>query len=421
MRVLFVTIPEKSHLYGLAPLAWAMRAAGHEVRVASTAEFADAIVRTGMTAVAVGRNEGITAGMSGIRAAQEHGAVDWSELDPAKVTWAEETDRAQMGAYGYAMYSEPMMDELVAFARDWRPDLVVWDTLAYAGPVAAAASGAAHARALTSSVDVWVAKRRLLRKLNEEVPADERRDPLRAWLDGRSEDFGGRFSEEFVTGQLAVDPLPDSLAVPTDIRRVPMRFVPYNGPAVVPDWLRTPPERPRICLSLGASNTERYGGDYVSTADILAALAELDAEVVAALLPAQARELGTLPPNVRAEPVPLAALLPTCAALVHHGGFGNYGNALVNGVPQVMVSTAMSDHLYRGEDLVRHGAGVLLRHHEANPDVVCDAVSRLLSDAAFRDNANRLRDEALALPAPTEVVPVLERLAAERRTAPWRG
>ncbi|MFF2750047.1 hypothetical protein ACFVVA_31480 [Kitasatospora sp. NPDC058048] len=39
-----------------------------------------------------------------------------------------------------------MIDDLVAFARDWRPDLAVWDTMTFAGPVAARACGAAHAR-----------------------------------------------------------------------------------------------------------------------------------------------------------------------------------------------------------------------------------------------------------------------------------
>lgn len=34
MRVLFTTFPIPSHLHLLAPLAWALRAAGHEVGVA---------------------------------------------------------------------------------------------------------------------------------------------------------------------------------------------------------------------------------------------------------------------------------------------------------------------------------------------------------------------------------------------------
>ncbi|MFD7862986.1 activator-dependent family glycosyltransferase [Streptomyces sp. NPDC057682] len=422
MRVLFVTIPEKSHLFCMTPIAWAMRAAGHEVRVASCEELVDVIARTGMTAVAAGRNDGISAAMTSNRQSQEEWeAASWNELDPAKLSYEDELERAQMATYGSAMYNEPMIDELVDFARSWRPDLVVWDPLTYAGPLVAGVVGAAHVRSLCFA-DVWVMKRRLFRDLAAGVPEDKRRDPLAEWLGGRAEEFGGAFTEEFTTGQLTLDPLPESLALDTGALRTPVRFVPYNGPAVVPDWLRTPPERPRVCMSLGASNTERYGGDYVPKGQILEALAELDAEVVAALLPTQIEELGPVPGNVRVvQSVPLHALLPSCSLLIHHGGFGSYANALVYGVPQLTVTTPVADQLYRGAGLEEQGAGLLLPHDRAVPEAVVEKVSRILSDASFTDHAARLRDEALAHPSPSEVVPVLERLTEERRAAPWRA
>jgi glycosyltransferase DesVII len=399
-----------------------MRAAGHEVRVASCVELVDVISRTGMTAVATGRNDGISAAMTSHRESQEEWeSASWNELDPAKLTYETELDRAQLATYGSAMYNEPMIDEMVEFARSWRPDLVIWDPLTYAGPLVAGVVGAAHVRSLCFA-DVWVMKRRLFRDLSAGVPEGLRSDPLADWLGGRAAEFGGTFSEEFTTGQLTLDPLPASLGVATEALRTPVRFVPYNGPAVVPDWLRTPPERVRICMSLGASNTERYGGDYVSKGGILEMLAELDAEVVAALLPAQVQELGPLPGNVRVvESVPLHALLPSCSLLIHHGGFGSYANALVHGVPQLTVTTPVADQLHRGARLEEQGAGLLLPHDQAAPDVVQEHVSRILADSAFGDNAARLREEAVSRPAPSEVVPVLERLAEERRTAPWRA
>ncbi len=41
-----------------------------------------------------------------------------------------------------------MVDDLVEFAGRWRPDLVIWDALTFAGPVVALSCGAAHARLL---------------------------------------------------------------------------------------------------------------------------------------------------------------------------------------------------------------------------------------------------------------------------------
>jgi glycosyltransferase DesVII len=371
--------------------------------------------------VGTGSNDGITEGMTANRQSQvEWEAADWNELDPAKLGYESELERIQLATYGSAMYNEPMIDPLVEFARAWQPDLVVWDPLTYAGPLAAGAVGAAHARALCFA-DVWVMKRQLFRKLSEDVPADLRRDPLAEWLDGRAGDFGGAYTEEFTTGQLTLDPLPDSLAIATEAPRVPVRFVPFNGPAVVPDWLLAPPGRTRICMSLGASNTERYGGDYVSKGEILEALAELDAEVVAALLPAQVAELGPLPGNVRVvASVPLHALLPSCSLLIHHGGFGSYANALVHGVPQLTVTTPVADQLHRGAGLEEQGAGLLLRNDLATPEAVYERASRILSEPSFQGSAARLRDEANSRPTPAETVPVLERLARERRTAAWR-
>ncbi|MEV1049524.1 hypothetical protein AB0J18_31200, partial [Streptomyces sp. NPDC049916] len=59
MRVLFVLYAEKTHLYIQVPLARALEAAGHEVRVASQPELAPEITRAGLTAVAVGRDHGM--------------------------------------------------------------------------------------------------------------------------------------------------------------------------------------------------------------------------------------------------------------------------------------------------------------------------------------------------------------------------
>ena len=267
--------------------------------------------------------------------------------------------------------------------------------------------------------DVWVKKRQLLGKLGAQLPPEQRSDPLASWLTARAADYGGTFREELTTGQLTLDPLPASLAIDTGVPSTPIRFVPYNGPAVVPDWLRTPPSRPRVCR---ASAPPTPSGTAVTTSPRPTSwqLSELDAEVVAALLPAQVNEVGPLPGNVRVvQSVPLHALLPTCSALIHHGGFGSYANALVYGVPQLSVTTPVADQLYRGAGLREQGAGLLLESGTATADDVRRATARLLDEPAFAEHARRLRHEAVSRPSPSDVVPMLEKLAADRRTAPW--
>ncbi|MFE9117175.1 glycosyltransferase [Streptomyces sp. NPDC007172] len=71
-------------------------------------------------------------------------------------------------------------------------------------------------------------------------------------------------------------------------------------------------------------------------------MADLDVEVVATLNAEQLDALGPTPPNVRAvDFVPLNQLLPSCAAIIHHGGAGTFLTALAHGVPQVVVPSRM--------------------------------------------------------------------------------
>jgi len=54
MKVLFTTWAWPSHFFPMVPLAWALRSAGHEVRVASGPELERTIRDAGLPAVPVG-------------------------------------------------------------------------------------------------------------------------------------------------------------------------------------------------------------------------------------------------------------------------------------------------------------------------------------------------------------------------------
>ncbi len=56
-----------------------------------------------------------------------------------------------------------------------------------------------------------------------------------------------------------------------------MRFLPYNGGAVLPDWVRTRPEQPRIAVSLGTISPLAAIGPLVEMAE------QMDAEFVLAI------------------------------------------------------------------------------------------------------------------------------------------
>lgn len=410
MRVLFTSFAHDTHFFSMVPLAWALRAAGHEVRVASQPALTGTILGAGLTAVPVGDDHLLMEHWNQPWQADEN--IDFNDFYAEDCPYEDLLGmftRLVPGFFAMAN-NDSMVDALVDFARSWRPDLVVWEPLTWAGAVAARASGAAHARLLWGPDVLGRARETFLRRLAEQ-PAAHRDDPLGEWLTWTLDRFGQPFVEEATCGQWTIDQEPAGIRLRTGLRTVPVRYVPYNGPSVVPDWLRAPPsDRPLVCVTLGVSDRNGLGRSTVSTAELVEAAADLDVDVVATLNAGQREQLGTPPPNVRlVDFVPLHALLPRCAAIVHHGGAGTWSTALLNGVPQVLLPETW-DSVLKADRLAALGAGRRLPVDGLTADGVREALTAALG-APCRAAAGRLRAEMLAEPAPSSVAPVLERLA----------
>ncbi|MET8054625.1 glycosyl transferase, partial [Streptosporangium sp. NPDC005286] len=205
MRVLFATLADKSMFRAMVPPAWALRTAGHDVRVACQPKFADVVTQAGLTAVPVGRDadawqiarfapELLEQARAGL-------PMPWKvAADQADVTWND-----LLAAYtevvndDYKMDNFPLVAGLVDFARHWQPDLVIWEPFTIAGAIAAKACGAAHARLLWS-IDVFGVTRQRFLRLQAEQPPEKRADPLADWLAGYGRKYGFDFTEDMITG-----------------------------------------------------------------------------------------------------------------------------------------------------------------------------------------------------------------------------
>jgi glycosyltransferase (activator-dependent family) len=423
MRILFSVLPQKSTFQYLVPLAWALRTAGHEVTIASSPSFADTITRAGLTAVPVGRPvadarllvaRGVTeeiveqyrAGLP-----PPYNLVD----DPAAATWQTTLHESAGGLETLKFENFAMLGGLIDFARYWRPDLVIWHPWTVGAPIAARACGAAHARMLFS-LDVFAVTRQRFRQLMAEQPEAERYDPYAEWFDGYARRYGFEVDEDMVTGQFTLDQFPASLQMRAGgLDYVGLRYVPYGGAAAVPAWLRRPLDRPRVALTLGSTATEVYGGYAVPLGDILRAVAELDVELVATVAESEQPALGPMPDNVRLVPyVPWHAIVPTCAAVVHHAGLATMATTALHPVPQLALPYHFDQPLL-GRLLTRQGAGLAIEAPGITGESVREGVRRLLTEPRFADRATALRDEIQAMPAPNALVRRLEALTAERR------
>jgi UDP:flavonoid glycosyltransferase YjiC (YdhE family) len=408
MRVLFTPIAAPSHLYPHIPLAWALRAAGCEVRVAATPELTGTVANAGLAAVPVG---GQRAGLEKVfRISQtiyRHRPYppDWP-LNPHLLD-ADQRESIELFGLNWVTFAESVVDELIAFARWWRPDLVVHDVAGIAGAVAAAAIGVPNVRGLNGPS---------VRPMELGVDG---REPLPGFVDL----FERRGLTPRTVPAMTIDPSPPGVRLPVADPYREVRYVPYNGTGVIPDWVDKPADRPRVCVTWGiaASRASRRFGSVVLDPCrwALAALSTVDAEVVLAAGTADQLELlGDLPANVRPlVAMPLHVLLPHCSLVVHQGGEGTGLTAAVHGVPQLII------YGKHDQDLLSHRlatAGVAMRLRAQDlatqtdpPATVRVAVESLLADSSCAAAAARLAERIRRQPAPADLVPALKSLTGQ--------
>lgn len=430
MRVLFTIFPATAHLYPVVPLAWALQSAGHEVVVASHAGVVDPEVianigAAGLTAVPLGSSEELPEALSKNTgdAHPDRPTLAFDACEPEESEgWR--TARLILNGMFRMHYPEPaepggrrpVLDNLVDFARAWQPDLVLWDPLMFPAPIAARVSGAAHARLVWGVDNIALIHERTKRELAD--PAAELTEhPWLSWYGPVLERYGLEFSDEMLLGQWTLDLTQSRMRLPLDLTHVPVRRVPYNGAASLPTWLHHRPERPRVVLTLGVSRRKIFGKySGFPMREFFDSVSALDIEVVATLNSDQLAAVGTLPDNVHAvEYVPLNQVLPTSSAVIHHGGGGTFSAAVAFQVPQLVVPLPMWDEMVTARYVEGMGAGLVADPESMDVAGLHKQLVQLLEDPSFSLGARRLYEEMLAAPAPKDVVPLLERLTAERR------
>ncbi|MGV9391610.1 nucleotide disphospho-sugar-binding domain-containing protein [Streptomyces olivaceus] len=391
MRVLFTAATFRSHLYPLVPLAWALRAAGHDVRVAVQPTLVGDVTAAGLPAVEVGRGPDF---MSELKK-----SIGGGKGGPAAAPSIEQI------VVPHIRIAEAVVADLLPFARNWSPDLVVADPAAFAAPIVARAVRAPLVLHTWGPMpdQLWgdLTSERAVR---ENWPKD-----LVAFLDKWNVELGPEYAA------LVVDPCPDELLAIRMAKRQAARYVPYNGAAVTPDWLEEPRRRPRVCITWGT--TSEFMGADVLKPPLLAveALADLDVEIVAALGKAGKELLGETREQVRAvDWMPLSMLMPTCDALISQGGPGTVLAAVAHGVPQLVVPQ-MSAQPLGAELLTASGAGLTLKPDALTAGSVVEAVAELLDGHSVRPAARTLAERNAARPDPTQIVPVLKELADANR------
>jgi UDP:flavonoid glycosyltransferase YjiC (YdhE family) len=250
--------------------------------------------------------------------------------------------------------------------------------------------------------------------MRAEQPGSPTEDPNVDWITAKLARYGLGYDEHDLIGHATLDVMPSWMRFDVTGEQLPMRYVPYNGPAEVPGWLREPAPRPRVCFTLGVSGREVWAGKgSIRAQDLFDAVGDLDLELVATLNADQLGDDVKVPDNVRlVDFVPLNSLLPGCSAIVQHGGTGTTLTALVHGVPQLIVPAALYDEAGVAAQLAGRGAAVVIDPAELSTETLRAGLVRLLEDPAFRSGAEAVRAEMEAAPTPHDVVAQLADVVA---------
>lgn len=158
------------------------------------------------------------------------------------------------------------------------------------------------------------------------------------------------------------------------------------------EWLHDG-EGPCVLISMGTINWRRGKRFFKVAAE---AFQGMDARAIMIVSPddpddpAAADIVPDAPENVLITPrVPQLDLLPYMDAVVSHGGHNTVCEALSCGVPLV-ISPITDDQPMNAELVARTGAGIRVKHIRLTPEMLREAVEKVLTDPSYREAASRL-------------------------------
>jgi len=370
MKVLVVAVPAAGHLNPLQPLLAAFIGGGDQVAIATSADAAPLVEASGAEFFPAGRGE-----------------LAWLEQLKARIRGNPGDGLAPERINHYFLprlfgeiATDDMIDDVLACGRGWGPDLVLFETYALVGPLAADMLGVPGVHHLIGPIPD--------REVFELV--DDAVSPLWRSFGRDSPGYGGVFRG------LNIEISPPSLSsirVPSG-ERLSLR------PSSPLQTTATRGERPLVYVT--------FGTFFNAEVDLFrAALDGLAGEPVDVVVTVGADQdpaaLAPIPANARVERfIPQATLLPACAAVVHHAGSGTTFGALAHGLPQVVVPQG-ADNFLNAETLERAGVAVVLRPGEFSADNLRGALRRILDEPSYGTAARRAAAEIAAMPGPSEV------------------
>ncbi|WP_323139354.1 nucleotide disphospho-sugar-binding domain-containing protein [Streptomyces sp. NBC_01549] len=371
----------------LVPLAHAALAAGHEVAVATSGPALRAATRAGLQAIATDDGDAVEPYEELVRTVTRT-SVGMTSPGP------------KTAAYAGSVFGEVgarMVDGLVDAAREWRADAVLYPPNHVAGLVAARATGLpAVLHGIGTPRATFGPGLEYLAPVAKRLGAGEPREA----------DVELDLSPASLEAARHSSPTARVLPRASVPLSLPMRYLPYNGGAELPLRFVKRGEKPRVVVTLGSLAT--LYGEGAMLRRIVDGAADLDIEVIVTTGGTELPALRHLPDGVTpVDWLPLNAVLPTCDAVVHHGGMGSTYSAFAAGVPQLGIPLTGLESLSNAQMAVDSGAGLRLESpHRAplTPEAVSTALRELLDNPGYRKVSLEVADEMRDMPTPSTLI-----------------
>lgn len=378
MRIAFSANPLPGHIVPMIPLMRAALAAGHHVAVITGADAASFVLAEGSPDLEV-----LAAGPPTLVA-----MADMQRETGVSPATAPRPD--VIAEYFAVRRVTASVDDAIAAARAWRPDVVISESQDHVGPYVAAA------------LDVPL----LRHTFGPERPA-----VVLAALDAAAERLAAERGVELPPVSAWIDVYPGFLERPGTVRsgrRIPVR--PSAHGAIGADEHpepRRPTARSRVLVTMGTVFTSQDLLDRIVTS---VEGTDVEVDLVATVVNGiEARTTGPGSP-VRVVNVPfrpLSELLAEVDAVVTVGGAGTVLGALVAGVPMVVMPLG-ADHSVNAARAVAAGTAVTVD----GPEAVGGAVHRFLGDVGVHHAARSVAARISALPSVEQALAEVEQLVA---------
>lgn len=393
MRILFTSLPGSGHFHPLVPVAQALQQAGHEVAFASSELQRKQVEAKGFRFFrAGGEFPQMMQGDAGEMAKRAEGMMRMSH----------EARFEHLANMFVGHFARQMVPDLVALASEWRPDLLVRDSMEFGAAIAGEHLGIPHA-----SIQVGAA-----------LPEDYAHPLMVTRLD-----------EVRATVGLPPEPQQQSLYHYLHLCFVPQHYLggtlpptahffqpalfDQSGDERLPDWAAQLGQngRPVVYVTLGTVFNKVLG--------VLRTLVEGVREEPVDLVMTVGRDmdpaaLGPQPAHVHVERyIPQTLLFPKVDLAILHGGYNSTTSALDHGLPLVLVPIA-ADQPMNAERCRELGVARVVAPLSMTHESIREAVRDVLNTPSYRENARRFQREARSLPALSRAVELLEKLAKEK-------